>query len=466
MESEAIADAFRDAGFFPGSRGDFSGEQSGIIIINTCTVTTKADQKARRIIRKALRDNPSSCVLVTGCYAQLESEAIKSLESECSAEGRLFVFRGDKKGALLDLPRYLQGADIKDDISALVKSYSGNNSNPDNIDIFNFAPEHFSFHSRGFLKIQDGCDRHCTYCRTRLARGTSRSLDADLALKELQRLEGAGYAEAVLTGLNITDYRSNVIADNGREINCLGGLLEYLLSETQCINIRLSSLEPDGIDGKLAEVLPHKRIRSHFHLSVQSGSEKILSEMGRGYGSETVECAAALFRTAKDDPFLACDIIAGFPGETEDDFNKTLDLCRRIDFAWIHVFPFSRRPGTAAFSFPQQVPEKDTAKRVEILMELAREGRRRYVQRWIGRELEAVVEQGRISQAGYCRGVSENYLKLLARFTGDNPPAPGSVLHCRVMSAPDERADYDAVAEESFSIKKNQKALDKIDKNR
>ena len=253
----------------------------------------------------------------------------------------------------------------------------------------------------------------------------------------MRRLEEKGFAEAVLTGLNITEYQGG-----------LGELLLFLLSETQSINIRLSSLEPDRISGKLVEALAAKRLRPHFHLAVQSGSEEVLKKMGRSYSAEIVEQAAALFRAAKDDPFLACDIIAGFPGETEADFEKTLALCQKTDFAWIHVFPYSKRPGTEAYNFAQTVSEKEAARRAEVLQDLAWQGRQRYVKRWLGREVTVLVENSG-NEKNFCRGISENYLKLHVRYNGEKAPPAGSVLRCEIScdEKPDYRnEEYDAIA--------------------
>ncbi|MDR2478209.1 MAG: tRNA (N(6)-L-threonylcarbamoyladenosine(37)-C(2))-methylthiotransferase MtaB [Treponema sp.] len=471
LESEAIAAAFVKEGcaLVP---WDESAAPPGILIINTCTVTSKADQKSRRIIRKVLRENPMSCVIVTGCYAQLDAASIEALEPECGGglpgvySRRLFVMAdraksaGVSKSTLLDLPGYLRdvispnggpggGLEPQDRIEAwyrdMKKKAAGEGS-------FRFMPEDFSFHTRAFLKIQDGCDSHCTYCRVRLARGPSVSLDAARILAELQVLESKGYAELMLSGVNLTQYR-----DNGRS---LAGLLEYLIAGSNKIALRLSSLEPEGITGELLPVLAHRRIRPHFHLSVQSGSADILKRMGRSYRPETVEQAAARLRAVRDDPFLACDIITGFPGETAAEFEKTAALCRSIGFAWIHAFPYSPRPGTPAFLFQDTVTGRDASARVETLCELAQQGRRSYTQRWAGREVETLIEQGDVTQAvpppgiKYCRGVSENYLKLLVKYPGPEAPPPGTLLRCRIGKPPPlsagpggEEPHYDVEAE-------------------
>lgn len=470
LESEAVADAFRRAGFSLLS-WDGTAASPDMLIINTCTVTSKADQKARRLIRKALRDNPRSLVIVTGCYAQLEPEALESLEAgraPCGAAnppGRLFVLKGGGKsagavkGALLDLPRFMResaliprqsgvlretpaaaGGELRALVTAWSEGLTARNGKeapagerpPE--DPFRFTPEGFSFHTRGFLKIQDGCDHYCTYCRIRLARGPSVSLGAERALAELRALEAKGYAEAVLTGVNISQYRDcgAAAATGGDAGGGLGELLAYLLEGTRRIALRLSSLDPEAVNGPLAGALASRRIRPHFHLSVQSGSALVLKKMGRNYGPETVERAAALLRSVKDNPFLACDIITGFPGETEAEFEKTLALCRNIGFAWIHAFPYSKRPGAPSFSFRETVSARDATRRMDALLELARQGRRGYVRQWRGRETEVLTEAG---EAGCCRGTSENYLKLLVKHAGPTPP-PGTVLRCRITAPP------------------------------
>jgi threonylcarbamoyladenosine tRNA methylthiotransferase MtaB len=442
LESEAISSAFLRSGFV---LTDSPGDPS-VIVINTCTVTSKADQKARRVIRKALRDYPDSYVIVTGCYAQLNQADLYKLETGRS--GRLFVLKGMEKTSVLDLPRFISE---KKDIAGALKllcengiSADGEQKNSEGlIGAFQFSPERFSGHTRSFLKIQDGCDKHCTYCRIRLARGPCVSLDADEVLARLKILE-KNHSEAVLTGVNISQYY-----DKTRDVN-LAALLEHLLSGTEKIALRLSSFAPDSIDENLAAILSHKRIRPHFHLSIQSGSKKILEKMGRSYDAQTVEKAAALLRRAKDDPFLACDIITGFPGETNADFEETLELCKRIDFAWIHVFPYSKRPGTPACSFTDTVREGEVTRRVQTLTDLARQGRAAYIGRWLGKEVDVLVEKGGGSNS--CRGVSENYLKLLVRYKGEKAPPPGSVLRCKIVDEnyhkDSNMGDYDAVAEE------------------
>jgi threonylcarbamoyladenosine tRNA methylthiotransferase MtaB len=464
LESEAIADSFQQAGFRLVPWDSCSGEPR-IIIVNTCTVTSKADQKARRMIRKLLKDNPASCVIVTGCYAQLDAEEIMTLEDQKGCAGgasrRLFVWGGGAgattagaKSALLGLPQYLLNVTSNEPLPFLLESWIQNIAlTAENDSIFDFKPDDFSFHSRGYLKIQDGCDNNCAYCRVRLARGHSVSLNREVVLERLRAFEAKGCNELFITGVNITQYHDNDID--------LAGLLNLLLEGTSNICLRLSSLEPERIDERLASTLRSPRIRPHFHLSIQSASDAILQRMGRVYNVYTVDKAIELLRSAKDNPFLACDIIIGFPGETEDEFAKTLGFCEKTHFAWIHAFPYSKRPGTAAFSFGDPVRDSDKTRRVEMLGALALRGRREYAKAWLGKELSAVVEKhkrgigtgdwglgnGEIghSQKQY-RAVSENYLKLLVNCNGA-ASSPGSVIRCVPVSLCEEE-NIDAIAKE------------------
>ena len=455
LETEALAASFRNAGF-PVLPWETAMEGQGIIIINTCTVTSKADQKSRRIIRKALRENPESCVIVTGCYAHLDAGEIESLvsgESAGAAGVRRLFFpgaggedgAGSSKSALLHLPLYIREA-MANNGCAVNGSLSNGTQLPAILESwirqergtspFGFMPGKFTFHSRGYLKIQDGCDSACAYCRVQLARGPSLSLPGEEALRELLALEAAGCAELMITGVNISQYRYN---------GCdLAGLLEYLLEGSTSIALRLSSLEPDIIDERLAAVLAHPRIRPHFHIAVQSLSAAVLKKMGRAYSPEKAAEGAALLRSVKDNPFIACDIIAGFPGENEAEFALTLERCEKIRFAWIHAFPFSKRPGTAAFSFEDTVCERDVTRRIEALNGFSRRGRRDYAHSWLGKELTAVAEKGKTAQ-GQCRAVSENYLKLLVDCAGEDP-LPGSSIRCVPVSLCEAGSECDAIA--------------------
>jgi threonylcarbamoyladenosine tRNA methylthiotransferase MtaB len=308
-------------------------------VVNTCTVTSKAEQKARRTIRALLRDYPAAVIIVTGCYARLNAADLEAL----SPEGRVKVRQ--------------KGAD------------------------FFPAPESFAAHSRPLLKIQDGCDGECTYCRVRLARGKPVSLPAGELLQRVRRLEEAGHSEVVLTGVNIGAYAGGITP-----------LMELLLANTARISFRLSSLHPTAIDEAFCRMAANARVRPHFHLSVQSGSDAVLRRMKRPYTAESTRQSVELLRGCKDRPFIACDIIAGFPGETVADFTATLDLARHCAFTWIHAFPFSPRPGTEAFALDGAVRQLDVTRRVAALEDLACANKIAYIESYLGKTLAAIPE--------------------------------------------------------------------------
>jgi threonylcarbamoyladenosine tRNA methylthiotransferase MtaB len=444
LETESIARAFTREGFeiVPW------GGSADLYVVNTCTVTSMAEQKARREIRKVLRDRPSACVIATGCYAQLDGEALAAVADSIGLpieRRHIVVVSGDLKSSLLDLPSYIaDSACASADLPQTLASWAASRvpGGDRSVERFRFDADDFSFHSRASLKIQDGCDNLCAYCRVRIARGPSVSLDSATVLARLRELEANGYAEAVLTGVNVSRYRDAA----GRDFPAL---LRELLCGTERIRLRISSTEPDSVDDDFCDAVAHPRVRPHFHLSVQSGSDAILSSMRRRYRAERVLEAARLLRERTGDPFLACDIIAGFPGESEADFEATLALCRTIDFAWIHAFPYSPRPGTEAADFSGRVPERESALRVNALLDLACEGRERFVDRNIGREVEAVAESGPTTSDGAFPAVSDAYLKLAVFAPAGVRPRPGEAFRCRIGESllDQPHAAYDARAE-------------------
>ena len=447
LETDALAEAFERHGF---SIVPFE-KKADISIINTCTVTSKAEQKARRIIRNVIRQNPSCCVIVTGCYAQLESMDLCSLAGKTKLEessglspcgGGFFIVSGEKKSTLLDLPPLLSaGCNVPPAaiIGEWLKKPVGFNSKSP----FRFQTGKIIYHSRPFLKIQDGCDNECTYCRIRLARGKSLSLDAKDVLLRLRLLEENGFAEAVLTGVNIGQY-----SDSGMDFS---GLLDYLLSGTKNINLRISSTYINTVTESFLQVIRHERVRPHFHLSLQSGSDEVLRRMGRSYTAEIALEAVNKIRDAKGDPFLACDIITGFPGESKEDFLNTLKLCQKAEFAYIHAFPYSPRPGTKAYGYKNRVSERESVARVETLINTGSYFRGEYIKRWTGRITKAVIEKRHDCGLISYTGITDNYLRVLFNQEGEIPRA-GSQVNCRILPYPQKKdasedARFDAMAE-------------------
>ena len=358
IESESIAKSFSDAGFSISMESVTAKSiiQNEVImaVLNTCTVTQKSEQKARRIIRLMLEKFPQAVILVTGCYAQLNSEEISQIDK------RVFVIGGQIKSRITQIPKllteYLQKHDFNAydfiySLQSIIKIPQLKQFYPENT--FKLSTSLFFAHSRASLKIQDGCNNNCSYCAIHLARGKSVSLDVKTALERVLELENKGFDEVVLTTVNIGQYRG-IFESQDFDFKTL---LKYLLENTKKIRFRISSLYPEIIDDSFCDVIKNPRVQPHFHISVQSGSNKILSLMNRRYSKEEVITACKKLKNAKNDPFLACDIITGFPGETDSDFEETMQLCKECGFVWVHALPYSQRPGTEAVNLNNKVPQ-------------------------------------------------------------------------------------------------------------
>ncbi|MCI1208635.1 MAG: tRNA (N(6)-L-threonylcarbamoyladenosine(37)-C(2))-methylthiotransferase MtaB [Treponema sp.] len=442
IESESAAHSFSEAGFpvdmTPVSASSPVVEQTLLCIVNTCTVTGKAEQKARRTLRLLLRKYPRAAVVATGCYAQMDGACLTALDT------RIVVVPGQRKDLLADIPAFLQSFTGElQQLPAALKNFIRTKIVPGEkltaLHAFRLSTAVFFAHSRASLKIQDGCDNACTYCRIHLARGKSVSLDVRSVLDRVQELERAGQREVVITTVNIAQYRG---AYNGTYLD-FAGLLALLLNTTRTIAIRLSSLYPEIVDDRLCHLIENPRVRPSFHLSVQSGSDSILAAMNRPYRSEAVRSAVANLRRVKKDPFIACDIIAGFPGETDDDFQATMDLCRECAFTWIHAFPFSPRPDTPAFTMKPRVPQLLAAQRVACLTDFARSSKIAYITSYTGVELEAVAEGTHnpkilsdTASGTLVHAVTENFLHVQFKVCrGGEVPHPGQTVRVRIETA-------------------------------
>ena len=407
-ESEAIAESFAKAGHSVLT----SHEEADLTIVNTCTVTSKAEQKARREIRLFSKTAP---VLVTGCYAQVNPKEIEDLADN------VVVLPLLRKPELLGLASFIDANKNLDVLSQLKEfakerreGYGG---------LFDFAPSQFSYHSRSYLKIQDGCDNNCGFCRVHIARGPSYSLDSELVVQRALEIERQGYHEIVLTGVNLTMYDHR---NRG-----LGGLLEKLLAALgPDMRFRLSSLEPDHIDDLLLEQLKDPRMQPYFHIPIQSAADKVIKRINRTYDSNHLKYVISRLREIKDDPFLACDIITGLPGEGDEEFEITRSFLERHGFALMHVFPFSPRPDTALFRAKDRVPENIRDERALVLRNLSAKLNKAYTERQVGKEAEIILEGRR---TGRWHGLTGNYLKLDVTGVPDNANV-GDLFKVRILS--------------------------------
>jgi threonylcarbamoyladenosine tRNA methylthiotransferase MtaB len=403
-ETEGLAAPYAARGFEVVT----ASQEADLYIINTCTVTARADHKARGMIRGLAARHPSALIVVTGCAAALEGDGYSHLAPNIT------VIPQVNKALLLDLASLLPVGGAPFDAARALRSLGGIPVE-DGTDPFRIQAGMPRFHTRAYLKIQDGCDSRCSYCRVPLARGGSVSLDAAEVVRRARALESAGPAEIVITGVNISSYRDSGLG--------LSGLLCRLLEQTARPRYRLSSLEPEAIDGALATAFSSPRICGHAHIPIQSGSDAVLRRMRRRYDAEAVRGAIHSLRAAKDDPFIAADILVGFPGETEEDFQQTRGLVQEEGLAALHVFPFSPRPGTEAASLDGRVPERVRDQRAAVLGGLSRSLAMEYAARWEGRVVEVILEAQIRGEPSVWSGTSGNYLTL--RVEGVPPGSGG-----------------------------------------
>ena len=426
IESEATARFFTDAGFSVSMEGLSSSSETDnetlVSIINTCTVTQKAEQKARRLIRLMLKKYPQATVIVTGCYAQLAQKQIEEIDPRICAVG------GQVKSRLSQVPELLlkqkegewNSVDFAEAVRKMIFSKPVLKPGfPE--ESFKLSTSAFLSHSRASLKIQDGCNCNCSYYAIHIARGHSVSLDVESAISRVQELEAKGHDEVVLTTVNIGQYKGTY-----KDGYCdFSELLQLLLLNTKKIRFRISSLYPEIVNEKFCRVISDERVQPHFHISVQSGSNKILSLMNRQYKACDVEKACQMLKSAKKNPFLACDIITGFPGETDDDFEQTMNLCKACAFAWVHAFPYSERPGTAAASMKGKVPQSVSGERAKALTEWAIAQKIKYVESFVGKEMTAVLETVKRPAA---LAPAANKSKMIYHAVTEN------FIHCEILS--------------------------------
>ena len=376
-----------------------------VCIVNTCTVTGKSDYQSRQLIRKAIKTGAR--VLATGCYAQLKPDELSKIEGL-----DLIIGNSDKKDIVSHINRLTEG-DIHTSLSAYPHSSS-----------LSLQP-YYSTRSRAFLKIQDGCDFACTYCTVPLARGRSRSLKRDDVRAAAERLSIDGFNEIVLTGIHIGCY--------GLDLNPKGSLLDIvnmLIASFPHIRFRLSSLEPHEFKDEYLSYVKNGNLCAHLHIPLQSGSNKILKAMNRGYTMEFYKKVIDRILNACPDIAVGTDIIAGFPGENEDDFNNSVEFIEHLPVSYLHVFPYSKRTNTPASLFDDQVSDQIKRQRVNILIGISHKKRIAHLNRNLGKILDVIIENKSAISTLY-KGISDNYLKLLVR---SNELSKGQRIKARVIS--------------------------------
>jgi len=389
FESEALMDSLEGQGY----RLVPFGESADITIINTCTVTHRADFQSRQMARRASRANPESLLIVTGCYADVEPEKMAEIQ------GVTHVLGNVEKSHLHEiLPLIRRGEFPTIRVSDIQKE-----------DRFFETPlRSFHRHTRAFLKIQDGCDSRCSYCIVPHARGRSRSLPPDRIMETLGTFKERGYHEVVLTGIHIGAYGRDLVP-----LVPLEALLDQLDAADAPSRIRLSSVEPlDFSPGLISMLSRSSRVCPHFHIPIQSGDDEILKRMNRGYDRSFLSRLVRDLHQTLPNLCIGADVIVGFPGETEDRFEHTRQLIESLPFSYLHVFPFSGRKGTPAFDFPGQVDGKKTKQRAERLRALGKQKRLAFYERFLGKELDVLVEDRKDKGSGRLKGFSRNYIPV------------------------------------------------------
>jgi threonylcarbamoyladenosine tRNA methylthiotransferase MtaB len=356
-------------------------------VINTCSVTHVADRKGRHLTRLARRLSPDATIVLTGCYAETAPPDAAGLT------GADAVIGNAGKDTIPDL--LLDRLRERGDPAAGCPS-----------------PSRSGLRTRAFVKIQEGCDELCAFCIVPRTRGRERSTRIEDVVREVQAREREGVLEVVLTGTQLGNYGR----DLGWPEQGPRRLLEALLARTGVPRIHLSSLQAQDISPELVALWADPRLNPHFHLPLQSGSDAVLPRMRRRYTADRFRRAVALIRERVPDVAITTDVIAGFPGETDDDFEGTLNLCEEIGFAAIHAFPYSRRPGTGANLMRDQVPVAVRRARLERLLTLADASAKAFRGRYLGRVMPVLWEEGK---AGLWQGLTANYLRVFARSEPD-----------------------------------------------
>jgi len=385
------------------------GEKADICLINTCSVTEVADQKCRQMIRRMVRENPGSFVVVTGCYAQLEAEEVARIEGVSLVLGsnekaNLIQFLSDAWGRVDGLP-HTHWEKTKD-IKTFAPSCSRGNR------------------TRYFLKVQDGCDYFCTYCTIPYARGFSRNPSIASLVRQVEEAAQEGGKEIVLTGVNIGTFGKSTgetFLDLVKALDGVEAIRRY----------RISSLEPDLLSDELIDYCAGSRaFMPHFHIPLQSGSDTVLKLMHRHYDAQLFADKIRRIKEMMPDAFIGVDVMVGCRGETPECFEETYEFLRRLDVTQLHVFPYSERPGTSALTIPYTVSDKDKKQRSKRLLDLSDDKTQAFYQSHIGQEAEVLFDKA--SRGKSMHGFTRNYIRVELPVQASDPSLDNEIVKVRL----------------------------------
>ncbi len=390
-------------------------EDAQVYVINTCSVTAVSDKKSRQLIRKTVRAHKGAVIGVCGCYSQANPEQALSIDGVDVVSGT-----ADKKG-FFDMLEKAYAEKIKQ--ISVDKALSRRE--------FEILPAGgLSHHTRAMMKVQDGCVNFCAYCIIPYTRGPIRSMPFDIAVEEARRLEKEGYREIIITGIEISSY--------GVDLNpkrTITELVAEICRSVPNVRIRLGSLEPRTVDEDFCKVLKEfKNLCPQFHLSLQSGCDETLLRMRRKYDTVRYFTSAKLLRENFPNCAITTDLIVGFPGETEQEFEKTLEFIKKCDFQMMHIFPYSKREGTPAAKAPDQVLKSVKEERAKIAANVAKEMQKNYLEKQVGKECIVLFEE---QENGFWQGHAENY--TLVRVKSDE------ALKNKALTVKIEKAENDCL---------------------
>lgn len=375
-ETQVIREGLLSAGYQEAK----SHQKASLCIVNTCTVTAKADGECREVIRRYIRENPDAQIVITGCYVEKDSDAIKAIDE------RVRIVSNKDKSAIVDI------------LTASPKRQSASS-----------GISYFEGHNRVFIKVQDGCDNFCSYCKVPYVRGGSRSRDPQEILDEAERLIKNGYKELVLTGICLGDFGKEL--DNGITLTWVIQKISDIKGD---FRIRLSSIElPDVSNSLIAEMSGSLKLCRHFHIPLQSGDDEILNQMNRQYTSSEFISRVEYIRSQIPDVAITTDIIIGFPGENEQNFKNTLGTIRKVKPSRAHIFTYSPRQGTKAFERGDNVHPKVKAERFKRLKELTDRFADDSKQQSQNKKQRVLVENVRDRKTGCLTGYTDSYVKVL-----------------------------------------------------
>ena len=393
-ETEAMLELFEKEGYEKAETEDYAD----VYVINTCTVTHMSDRKSRQYIRRMKKKNPDAIIAVVGCYSQVSPEEILSID-----EVNLVMGTNDRKKIVEEVKKIDASRKVStvDDIMK-VKAFEEIEINKTN------------GKTRAFLKIQDGCDRYCSYCIIPYARGRVRSRDLESIVKEVENLASNGYKEVVLTGIHVASYGKDIketdikLLDVIKQINDIEGIER----------IRLSSVEPILFTDEFVEaVSAMDKVCPHYHLSLQSGCDETLKRMKRRYTTEEYKTIVDRLRAAIPNVSITTDVIVGFPGETNEEFDKTYEFLKDIELTHMHIFKYSPRKGTPAATMENQVDPSTKHERSEKLLQLNEENFKKFGQKMLDKEFNVLFEQ-KVGDNKF-EGLTENYVKVIVESDKD-----------------------------------------------